>query len=476
MSGPSRILFPLGLIAMVVSCGAGGGAGGSAEGPVQRVVLITCDTLRTDRLGLYGYPRDTSPNLDAFAREGVVFDTAYSAAPLTAPALCALLTGRLPDEVGMSTGNRVLMPPQVTTLAEVLGRAGIPTAAVVSNWVLREPAHPGVGIRQGFDHYDDDMPDVEPNRPDVHERVAAQTTDAAVRWVRERPDDRFFLWVHYQDPHGPYTPPEEDVAAMDRPLGDEPLLRVGTDQRGVGELPGYQVLGEERHPERYRIRYDAEIRYFDRELGRFLRALEEEGLVEEALIIFTADHGESLGEHDTWFSHGQTLHRELIDVPLVVRYPAGVKRPAAETVGDYRRVRAPVGHLDLFPTVVEALGLVPPPSHGQSLLRERLETERIIVQTVRAPRSPSRRVGISDGRYRVLIDRAGTRLFDLAQDPDELVDRSGRDPERVQRMLQSYRAMQERLPDLGARGLPMDLDEEALRRMEALGYAGENGG
>ena len=451
------------------------GGDGAHRGPAERVVLITCDTLRADRLGVYGYEHDTSPRLDAFARDCLVFDSAYSTAPLTLPALSALMSGRLPDEIGMSKGNKVSMPSQVTTLAEAIDAAGIATAAVVSNWVLRDRGD-GAGIRQGFGHYDAEMTDVEANRENVKERLAGNTTRDALAWLDARPSDRFFLWVHYQDPHGPYTPPAEDLAAMERPLRDEAPLPVGSDQRGLAALPRYQVLGNARQPDHYRIRYDAEIRYFDRELGRFLDGLASRGLMEGALVLFSADHGESLGEHDYWFSHGQNVHRELVQVPLLVRYPAGALRPPSEPVDGYSRVRGTVGHLDLFPTVLAAFGLPAPPNHGQSLLTDDPVQGRTVAHTLRAPGMAARRFAVTDDRYRLIGGGGqGLRLYDRVEDPGELVDLAADDPERVERMRAAFEAMSERLPDLQATGVALEMDPETQAQLEALGYVDGDG-
>src|SRR5204863_7160713 len=139
---------------------------------------------------------------------------------------------------------------------------------------------------------------------------APATTDAALAWLDQRTSDApFFLWVHFQDPHGPYTPPADCMAALARPVTAEPDLKVGKDERGRGVLPLYQVVDDERRPEIYRQRYDAEIAFFDRELGRLLDGLRSRGVLAHALLVFSADHGESLGEHGYYFSHGQNLQR-----------------------------------------------------------------------------------------------------------------------------------------------------------------------
>ena len=206
-------------VPLVLLAACGGGAPPEEPGSLAaRVVLVTCDTLRADHLGAYGCERELTPHLDALADESRVYTEAYACAPLTGPSLASLLTGRLPHEVGVAAGNRSLMPAQVPTLAAALAEKGGPTAAVVSNYVLRrQPGAEGeVGVEQGFAHFDDRMSEREPNRP-IYERRAGDTTDAAKAWIDgalARGERRFFLWVHYHDPPRPNNPP----APPPRPL------------------------------------------------------------------------------------------------------------------------------------------------------------------------------------------------------------------------------------------------------------------
>jgi arylsulfatase A-like enzyme len=473
MSHRRRIRAAALLVLLAAGCGPGdddAAEPGAPRSHAQRVILITCDTLRADRLGVYGYPRPTSPELDAFARECVVFENAWSSAPMTAPALASVMTGRLPDELGMHS-NKWLLPPAAETFAEAVSAAGIPTAAIVSNWVLRKrESQPGWGLSQGFASYDDRMDEVEENRPGVFERRAAATTDAAIAWLDARPGERFFLWVHYQDPHGPYTPPEDCVDALARPLTDEPDLPVGKTQAGLREIPEYQVLGEARAPEHYRIRYDAEVRYFDRELGRLLAHLRETGLLDGALVVFTADHGESLGEHDYWFSHGQSTYRELLHVPLIVRFPS---LSAVSPTLRMNRDRI-VGHVDLLPTMLDALGLREVPGHGRSFLGPWLGNHlRVLVHTLREPGTEQRWEGATDGYFHYVGGPRGRQLFDLERDPAETADIG---PSERPRLVQLETALAEelqRLPPLDAKAVLMTPDSAEQDALNDLGYAGD---
>jgi arylsulfatase len=441
----------------------------------RRVVLITCDTLRADRLGAYGYPLPTSPEVDRFARESIVFEEAYTTAPWTGPALSSLLTGRMPEEVGVGRGNRFYMPADVRTLAEAVFDGGIPTGAVVSNWVLRRPSpsRGDVGVAQGFVHFDDEMKSAEPNR-EAFERDAEGTTDAAIRWLdkqKQANTDRFFLWVHYQDPHGPYAPPAENARAFERPLTSEAEVPTGETNSGKDQIPKYQAIAGQQQPESYRIRYDGEVRTFDQGFGRLIEWLRKSDWFDDALIVFTADHGESLGEHGYWFCHGENLNREVVRVPFVVHFPKGATHPIARPAGGYQRFAPIVGHLDLWPTVIDAFGLTPTPSRGVSLFNERLPPGRIMPQSYGALDGPTYWRGISDGRYHLIAaDKEPVRLYDIVVDPGEMNDIVGAQPVVARQLTEKYRAFLEANAVMPQQGIEMDA--AAQKGLHGLGYTG----
>ena len=438
MTASSRMTSSLAALTLLLAA-----AGcGSEPAAVRRVILISCDTLRADHLDPYGYERGTSPELAAFAREGVVFEHAYASAPMTQPSLSSLLTGKLPEEIGVAHGNLRRLPSEVETLPERLRAHGVPSAAVISNWVLRrpDPAEGDVGVQQGFEHFDDEMTSQERNRR-LYERLAPDTTAGAIDWLEGREaSESFFLWVHYQDPHGPYTPPAGLARkfAQEPPAGPE--LERGLDVRGFGQIPSYQVLGRERRAGAYEDLYDAEIRFFDREFGKLITYLRENAFLDDALVVFTSDHGESLGEHDYWFCHGENVHREQVRIPFILRYPPGTGPEVAVGADGYRRVESVAGHLDLWPTVLEALGVEAGPTLGSSLFHSLPPADRVLGQSL-VPRADRARWGaVSDGRWRVIWnDDQPPQLFDVHADPAEEHDLAGEEPERVARMLESWR-------------------------------------
>jgi arylsulfatase A-like enzyme len=446
-----------------------------AHGPARRVILITCDTLRPDRLGTYGCALPTSPNVDAFARDNVVFDLAYSTAPWTVPALCALHTGKLPDELGVPGGNRFPLPSQAVTIAELARDGGYATAAVVSNWVVRRP-DPGrgdVGLPQGFETYDDEMTVKETNR-DLYERVAPDTAVAAVRWLdaaKESGRDRFFLWVHFQDPHGPYRPPADVAKRFERPMTSEPNLAIGETNKGKGQLPRYQVEDGETRPEAYRIRYDGEIAYFDASFGRLIDEIRKLGWLDDSLLVFTADHGESLGEHGYWFCHGENLYDEEVRVPLAIHFPRGSKHVAGSASERGERVKDLVGHLDLWPTILEALGVEGGENRGTSLFRETLPQDRVSVQTFGRAGFPNRWEAVGDGRFRLLMSvGADPQLFDHANDPKELTNLASKDPARVAALWKRKQEYVESHKSAPLHELDVKNDDRTKRGLKGLGY------
>lgn len=445
------------------------GCAGEARAPkARRIILVSCDTLRADRLGTYGYGRGLTPHLDAFAEECVVYDNAFALAPMTGPALAALFTGRTPDELGVSEGNHMLLAAEVRTLAEAFARAGIETAAVVSNFVLaRPPAALGdVGLAQGFDHYDDRLVTRERNR-DRLERLAPDTTAAAVEWLSGvAARDEVFLWVHYIDPHGPYTPPPAVAAPLAHdPPADARTLPAGEDHSGRGQLPLYQLLGDERRPAVYADLYDAEIRYFDEALGALFADLRARGLYEDSLIVFTADHGEMLGEHDYWFCHGETLHRPLVQVPLLIRFPGA--GPAGS------RVDAVVSHLDVWGTLLDTLDVRPEEGTFHSLWNGPA-ADGVAVHQVGLAGSTKRWIGVAAGEHHLVVPEPGEPELYLRRGgpgaPDQRVED---DPALVRALLARYEAFIAERTFAQSPAVSIRSDRARMEGLRALGYAGD---
>jgi len=391
-----KYVIPVGAAAVIVAALWLVGPFGR-EGP--SVILISVDTLRPDHLGCYGYERETSPSVDAFARESILFSRCFAQAPTTRPSCGTIVSGYYPHELKIFN-NSDNLPLPVTTLAERLREEGYLTIGVVSNFVLRR----GGGFEQGFDYYDDKMDDLELVRG-IPERIAEKTTDTAISLLRLHHRNRFFIWIHYQDPHGPYTPrPPYDNMFAGGPGADR-RLPINETVSGMGGIPSYQAIDSIRSYNHYFNRYDGEIRYFDEHFGRLVRELRALDLYDNALIIFTADHGEGMGEHDYYFAHGEYVYNSLVHVPLIVRHGTG------ETgVREYFAQLA-----DIVPMILGSAGITADPSlHGANLL-EGNPGERPIFSEMPGKYS------IVEGGLKLIHHREADEsfLFDIASDPDE---------------------------------------------------------
>lgn len=459
-SGASAALLA-GLAAAGLACDPTPADAPPADAP-QALVLITVDTLRADRLAAYGGRLGLTPRLDDFAAENLVFEAAYAPTPFTMPSLVSLLTGRHPLELGLRI-NTSQVGEDARTLAEVLGEHGWKTAAVVSNVVLAGRSD----VAQGFEIYDDSMPQREAVRR-WPERIAAGTTDAALRVVDvwrgdEKVSDRpLFLWVHYQDPHGPYTPPEgyrERFLAEERGR-DARRLPEARGPHGLGGIPRYQRIDDRDEAAFYRAGYDGEVAYLDGEIGRLLDALAERGLDDR--VVFTADHGESLGEDDYWFSHSNDLTDPLLHVPLVLRLPGA---------GSGRRSDV-VRLSDLHTTLLSAVLASPPAPDGDTrdLLAPGAERESSIPLLTTLEANPERRIGIvADGYKLILTLRDGVWSSRLHPLGDESVDLAAPAPQVAARLREQLWSLYERRrSETEAPLLP--LSEESRRNLEALGY------
>lgn len=311
------------------------------------VLLIIVDTLRADRLGAYGYPHGSSPNVDAFAAQSVVFERALAAASSTGPSHASIFSSRFTrgHTIGSETGKTRFV--DTTALAEVFQAGGYDTAAFVGNSMLNRR----LGFDRGFAVYDDELPEAEANRP-IFERVASATSDRVFEWLEQPREQPFFLWTHYQDPHGPYTPPEGYADTLDVPAvpGEHPLPPSERDPSGLRSIPAYQVLPGLTLPSAYEKRYAEEILFADHWIGELLARAERSSKGRGLVVLLTADHGEAMGEAERWFAHGYATTPDQAHVPMILRAPG--LEPG--------RRRDLVHHVDIFPTLLELAGLASP--------------------------------------------------------------------------------------------------------------------
>jgi arylsulfatase A-like enzyme len=386
----------------------------------RSVLLVTLDTLRRDALSCYGERTDTTQALDRLAREGIVYENAYTTAPITLTAHASLLTGLYPLRHGVRDNGIATVAPAAETLAERARAGGVETAAFVGAVVLDR----AFGLEQGFDVYDGPPPRTEVGHPG--ERPASEVVDGALAWLARRDRARpFFLWLHCYDAHHPYEP-------------RTPL------PAGASELE----------------RYLAEVRELDGEIGRLLDSLRADGTLDETVVAVTADHGEAFGEHQE-LTHGPFAWNTTLAIPLVLRFPDGAR--AGE------RNRELVSLVDLAPTLAEVLGVAMPAEiDGRSLSAPRepglyFETYAGYLSLGWSPLA-----GWIDARGKY-VQASRPEFFALDEDPREEHDRLATlAPEERERYRAKIAALAER-PALTAGGDA--LDAELTRGIQGLGYA-----
>ncbi|QLD87072.1 sulfatase [Natronomonas halophila] len=417
------------------------------------IVLLTLDALRADHVSSCGYDRETTPNLDRFAAENVQFSNAYSVSTHTREAIPGLLTGRYPNAC-VDDGYELA----ADTIASHLRETDYTTGAFHANpYVSR-----AYGFDRDFDVFDDDLYlgqhklvalaqrayDKIRNR---HYARAETINERALEFV-DSAEEPFFLWAHYMDPHGPYSPPQEYQTVF-----HDEYVRMKRAQKMYkrAAVSDPESITDDERQEMVNL-YDEEIRYADAQLGAFLDELEARGLLEETLVIVTADHGDAFGERG-YYGHPRELDPELLRVPLVARGP-GV--PAGE-------IEVPTSTVDVVPTVLEATGYSVASLPGTSLREIAGDTEAYADRTVFS--------GVrGDDRYdeehlrRFRADSLdGWARVERAIESDEVVDSEG-----DEELLESLRSHSDRLLDgvavSGDAGERASKDVE--RRLEALGY------
>jgi arylsulfatase A-like enzyme/Flp pilus assembly protein TadD len=416
----------LSLSASLSSCGKG------PERP--DVLLITLDTTRWDYISAYGAGRARTPHIDSVAARGILFTHAFTTAPVTLPAHASLMTGLYPPSHGARNNGMYRLAEGVPTLAGVLGPEGYATAAVIGAFVLDSQ----FGLDSGFEFYDDEFGGRGAARPSFSylERDAGSVTEAAIAILRDTHPPRF-LWVHYFDPHYPYTPPAPFDAQYRQDL------------------------------------YAGEVAYVDACVGRLLEALRDASGGREPLIIIAGDHGEDLGDHGE-MSHGIFLYDSTVKIPLMMacpgRLPAGVA------------YEPPVSLVDVFPTILDILGMGPEgiSVQGRSLLEflhQGSEPERALYLETMTPLENmgwSPLTGVIAGRYKY-IRAPKAELYDVGRDPVErenlLESEKGRG-EIMAALLDSLAGTLSSKAGTAAR----EMDEETREKLASLGYVLGYGG
>jgi len=457
--------------------------------PAQpNVLLITIDTLRADHLGCYGYSLETSPNIDSLAGRGVRFTDCTVQWPNTGPSVSSLMTGEHPKNRGLQLQWHFL-PFSATTVSEVFNNAGYDTGAIVANVLVGR----SFGFKQGFDYFAETWNQggigkarggsFNVDSENVKEYLRGSiVADLAIRWLKKRDKKKpFFLWLHFMDPHGPYKPPQEYLSYFNGARSFEP--------QDIEKLPKYQLQKKAGSGEVitdlgfYKTQYDREIRNVDHEIGRLFEELLQMGLMKETLIALTADHGESLDEHDYFLDHGKMSYQCCANVPLIFAYEEVL--PAGKTVS------IPVGLIDVSSTLGELAGIEKPSTYeGHSLVglihgkKPEQSQEYIFMQSGYIVSELQRTVRhghwklihVQSVRDRQQMTGSEFELYNIFKDPHERNNIAAEHPEKVSELKKVLSGWHNQYAIKGISGkqrkqiYARSQDENITNILKALGY------
>ena len=359
----------------------------------QNVFIIAVDTLRADHLGCYGYPRNTSPNIDELALDSVKFNSCYTPSPLTTPAFASVLTSLPPYKHGAKR-NGLSIFDRIGTLPQFLKEQGYRTGAFVSNWTLKKDL---THLDRGFDTYEElltrkrwfGLINPEGEAPDISREAS--------KWLFANKERKIFLFVHYTEPHDPYVYHRDFDEGYDE--FDPAFYPEGSNHKKIK-------------------RYDTEVGYVDHYVGELISKIREFGLYEDSLIIFLSDHGESFGEHD-YYGHGRRLYNSGVHVPLIVKLPGSEAKNT--------EINRNVSLLDVAPTVLSWLNFTAPEDMEGEDLFSAGNRDRVLYfecykgavhtgreKTVRLKVEPVRD-GLLMGDFKLILDK-GYEAYDLSRD------------------------------------------------------------
>jgi arylsulfatase A-like enzyme len=408
-----------------------------AEAP--NIIFITVDTTRADRMGFLGSKRGLTPNLDILARQGVVFEHAYSQAPLTPVSHATIFTGTYPQFHTVTDFGHPL-PALLPFVPEILKKSGYHTGAFIGSLILDPKASMAPGFDRGFDFFDAGFRPkhgLDESRYHTVERRAGDVVQHAITWLSKSQSSPLFIWVHLYDPHAPYDPP-----------------------------PPFDT--------RYKDLYDGEIAYADASLGKLFTYLRQHGLYERSLIVVMSDHGESLGAHGEAM-HGIFLYDETIHVPLLFKLPGSVLAG--------RRVSAQVRLVDVAPTLLSMLSLpLPPTFQGESLvplMKPGAKVAAVELPAYAETDYPHRAFGWSalrslrSGKY-LFVRAPKAELYDESQDKSEQRNLAASSPAVAATLLAQLDELRDKTSSYHGDKPEPALTAEQSEKLAALGYAGSS--
>jgi arylsulfatase A-like enzyme len=416
-SGFAAAVAPILIFALV-------GLTGCGKAPEVNLLIMTIDTLRADHLSCYGYPKATSPRMDRFASDGVLFEHVVCQSSQTLPSHASIFTGVNPRS-HLAISHESPVGQDITTLAEILKDRGYETGAFISSHALDSE----YGLDQGFDTYwEVHKAHTIREREICKQRETDATTAAALAWLKEYADKGFFLWIHWFHPHRPYDPPDRYISAFaggysgTADSSPEFIMQVWRRQIEIEQADIDHLVG----------RYDGEVAFTDVQVGVIIDALETLGLLDNTIVVITADHGEILYDHEHYFGHDIALYDECLRIPLIIHAP-GLE------IGE-SRIEQLVQSIDIMPTVLDLLDVVHPEGlEGKCLLPligggGQATAEYCFSETFPFPEKcpPRHAVRTADAKLiwkEVRSDSMVKELYDLAADPGETNNLYGEHPD-----------------------------------------------
>jgi arylsulfatase A-like enzyme len=399
--------------------------------PNCNVILIVIDTLRRDHLGCYGYYRNTTPNIDKIAKEGIIFLDAISNGGHTPPSIGSILTGKYPISHGFIRWNNTLNT-RCKTIAEVLKDNSYKTMAIIGNPLLIKQYN----VYKGMDEFIVDQSEIK----------ADKLTDLAIEWVRKNKDKKFFLLLWYMDPHFPYNPPESYKKIFTNREEDSNIQRIKNARQE--ELENLNISSEDL--DYFISLYDSEIRFVDDNVGRFIDQLKKLNLTQNSIIIITADHGEFLGEYNLYFFHGGP-YKNIVQIPLILKIP---------NQKNVKYVNGLIQHVDVMPTVLDMLNI-----------KTELNIDGVSAFPLIKYNKKIRDFGIIEDRtirtekWQLINTRNRTILIDVSSDKETLKDLSDKYPEVTNKLLEILNSLNKNKSQT-----KLEIDETIKEKLRSLGY------
>lgn len=423
------------------------------------IILITLDALRPDHLGSYGYVRTTSPTIDNLANNGTIFTNAIASGAQTATSNASLITSTYPFIHGIRDWGYQFSPDTPKTLPVILKHHGYDTA-FISDHVLFSLIK---DFEKGFDTFNT----IIAIPPPTFQTRVVEITDWAISWLQAHNKKKFFLWLYYLTPHGPYIPDEpfNKMFVLDKFYNKEKTAPISGnlfDQSPIGAIPKYLAIDGIREIDFYIAQYDGEIRRADAQIARLLLELNKLGLDKNTLVIINSDHGESMGEHARYFCHANSLYDELVKTTLILH--------GTNKIPHNLKIDHQVRNIDIMPTILDLIKIKSAGMQGQSLLPLMNGTTRTASAFAFSEQGPL--LSVRTKRWKLIYDEHNQQyeLYDLINDPGERTNIAGQRTavfRHLQRQLNNYLARSKQLRPI----MKSPLNPEALERLHALGYA-----